>query len=81
MAYREHVEHATATCAKCEHETFVTTVNYPATRWQPPDGERRPEECEGCGEPFGEGTKWEAEEPPEPEHRDDWPDYDDRREM
>ena len=55
-----------ATCHLCRHGTAVAEAYWPATRWDPPDGERSPEECEGCGEPFGEETWWEQDEPPDP---------------
>jgi hypothetical protein len=55
-----------ATCSKCDHVTHVTEAYYPATRWDPADGERHPEACEECGEEFGEETGWAEDEPPDP---------------
>lgn len=55
----------TATCTKCGKETTVVEVVWAATRWDPADGEMRPDECE-CGQPFDDDTRYEQEEPPDP---------------
>lgn len=62
------------TCSECEAETTVAVTTWPATRYDPPDGETKPEECPKCGHSFDESDKWESSEPPEPDHHQD--DYD-----
>jgi hypothetical protein len=54
------------TCHACKVESQVGEVHYPATRYDPPDGETQPEECPSCGEPWGEFSLWVEAEPPEP---------------
>lgn len=55
------------TCSGCETETTVAMTYWPATRWDPPDGETSPEECPKCGRPFDDSDSWSESEPPEPE--------------
>lgn len=62
----------TVTCSECETETTVACTHWPATRWDPADGETTPEECPTCGHPFGEADGWDEQEPPEPDHHGDW---------
>jgi hypothetical protein len=61
-----------ATCSKCRTETAVVYTYWPATRWEPPDGELKPEECPECGEPFDDNTAYADDEPPEPDHHERW---------
>lgn len=60
----------TATCGECAATTDVVEVYWPATRYDPPDGETNPEECSGCGAGWDSGTIYVDAEPPEPDHRD-----------
>lgn len=61
-----------ATCSECETETTVAITVWPATRWDPADGETSPEECPKCGHPFDDTDEYVEHEPPEPDHhRDD----------
>ena len=59
------------TCSECETETTVAVIRYPATLYDPPDGETKPEECPKCGKPWDDDDKWEDSEPPEPDY-DEW---------
>lgn len=45
-------------CGRCGESTTVAVVRYPATRYEPASGDQSPEECEHCGEPFGEASRW-----------------------
>jgi hypothetical protein len=56
------------TCSECGAETAVAETVWPATRHDPADGETSPEECPGCGHPFGQSDEWREAEPPEPDH-------------
>lgn len=61
-----YTRHLLATCAKCGVTTPVTELHYPATRWEPEDGEYDVEGCAACGEPFSSDTGFEQDEPPDP---------------
>ncbi len=58
------------TCAECGTETTVGITRYPATRYEPADGETSPEECPKCGKPFNDVDRWGESEPPEPDPYD-----------
>ncbi len=64
-------------CAECGVQTTVGVIRYPATRYEPADGAREPEECPSCGKAFDREDDWQESEPPEPEPPGD-DDYDDR---
>jgi hypothetical protein len=61
------------TCSECGTETTVAETYWPATRYDPPDGETSPEECPKCGHCW-DSTDSRAEVEPDPPERDDWDD-------
>lgn len=62
-----HTEVYDVTCSECGAETAVAVTHWPATRYDPPDGETNPEECPKCGHFFGDDDRWQEAEPPEPD--------------
>ena len=62
------------TCSECEQVTTVVETHIPATRWDPPDGDRSPEECPKCGHEFDSGDDWTEAEPDPDRLRDEWED-------
>jgi hypothetical protein len=53
------------TCAECGEVNTVGEQYWPATRWDPPDGQLEREECDSCGADLHEGD-WSEAEPPDP---------------
>ena len=64
------------TCGECGTETTVAETYWPATRWDPADGETSPEECPKCGKPWDETDERVESDPPEPDYPPEPYDFD-----
>jgi DNA-directed RNA polymerase subunit RPC12/RpoP len=61
-----YARHFVAVCSECKERTAVTEMYWPATRWDPADGEFDVNECSTCGKEFDQDTRFEDGEEPDP---------------